>query len=238
MEYPRPGKFSARLEEKIVLNDKYVHLKFEMVEPHELNFLAGQYVSIQVSEHGDRRSYSIISRPDIKHGFELLLDIAPQGLGTKYLLGLEYGQEISCLGPMGRFVIEDNPAELALVLVATGSGVAPMYSMIQDLLQVKGDQRQIILYWGMRHANLIFWSEEFEDLMANFPNFKLHPVVSQPESDWVLCSGRVTNCLTIHAQPDGAGYYLCGNAPMITDVKNLLISKNVPETSIHHEKFY
>lgn len=233
-----PQKFTAKLEEKLVLNEKYIQFSFELVEPHLMEFEAGQYVSIQVDEAGTRRSYSICSRPDIDHGFELLIDIEPQGVGIKYLQSLEFGQEISLLGPMGEFTLVDDPSEKALVLVATGSGIAPFHSMILELLQAKQDPRPIILYWGLRYDQNLFWQDEFEQLAEAFPNFKFHPVLSKPSERWVLCSGRVTDCLSVHDMIEDAGYYLCGGKAMIEDTIKLLQSQGIEEKKIHHEKFY
>ena len=83
-----PQQFKARLEDRIVHNDKYIQCSFELTQPFRMPFLAGQYVSIKVSDRGDRRSYSICSPPGIEHGFELMVDVRPQGLGSKFLQNL------------------------------------------------------------------------------------------------------------------------------------------------------
>jgi len=232
-----PQKFTARFEDKIVHNEKFTQYAFELVEPNEITFQAGQYVSVQVDDLGTRRSYSICSTPDIQHGFELLIDLEPQGIGSKFFQNLEYGQQISFLGPLGNFTIAPDQSE-AIVFVATGSGVAPFRSMILDLLQVKKDPRPMILYWGLRYAQQMFWQDEFEELAENFPNFKFHPVLSKPSEDWVLCSGRVTDCLSVHSLPEKASYYLCGNKQMVLDTTSMLQSLSVKPENIHHEKFY
>jgi NAD(P)H-flavin reductase len=213
---------------------------FELVEPHEISFVAGQYVSVKVSDAGERRSYSIVSSPDIKHGFELALDISPGGIGSRYFQGLQFGQEIQALGPMGRFVIEDAAPEVepALVFIATGSGIAPFRSMLLDMLQVRHDTRPMILYWGLRHEAELFWELEFQNLSRDFPNFSFHPVISQGTSEWTLCKGRVTDCLNTHGVIQPAGYYLCGSQPMIEGTSAQLQQAGIDQSCIHHEKFY
>lgn len=233
-----PQLYTARLEDKIQHNDKFIQYMFELEQPHSMDFKAGQYVSMKVSEKGERRSYSISSSPAISHGFELLIDITPQGLGTKYLENLKFGDQVQILAPMGIFTIVDDPTEEELVFIATGSGVAPFYSMIQDLLQDNQDPRPITLYWGLRYVEDLFWQDEFSRFSDAFPQFKFHPVISKAIDEWPLCKGRVTDCLSVHALPPKAGYYLCGNAPMIHDVINLLGQKGVANANIHHEKFY
>jgi len=242
MHFQPPQNYSVKLLEKIQHNEKFVQLKFELSEPHRMDFLAGQYVSIKVADRGDRRSYSLCSAPAIDHSFELLIDITPQGKGCTFLMGLDYGQAVEALGPMGRFVVaeaaEGTAAETALQFVVTGSGIAPARSMILDQLQTKGDTRPITLYWGMRHEQELFWMQEFEELAQSFPHFRFHPLISRPTDAWTLCRGRVTDCVRTHEQPPGAGYYLCGNEAMLADMRALLSDQGVPTERVHFESFY
>ncbi|HEX7018339.1 MAG TPA: FAD-binding oxidoreductase [Patescibacteria group bacterium] len=233
-----PQQYQARLEERIEHNPKYLELHFELAAPHQIQFEAGQYVSIKCSEQGHRRSYSICNRPDITHGFELLVDVTPQGVGTKYLSELQPGQEVHILGPLGQFTIANNPQEQQLVFIATGSGITPFKSMILDLLQVKQDKRPMTLYWGMRHAEQLFWMDEWLEIQQSFPNFKLHPVISRPMPEWTLCRGHVTDCLNVHQFHENAGFYLCGNQAMIEETTTFLQDKHVPPDRIHFEKFF
>ncbi len=167
-----------------------------------------------------------------------MLDVTPQGKGVTYLQNLKMGNEIEFMGPMGRFVIEDDAPEQALALVGTGSGIAPLYSMVTDQLKNKGDKREITLYWGLRYAKHLVWQDEFLRWSKAFPNFKFHPTLSRAENEWSLCRGRVTDCLQVHDLPENAGYYLCGGKAMIDDVKKVLTERGVDKKQIHHEKFF
>lgn len=235
---PTPQTYKAKLADKRVMNDKFTIFHFELVEPNKMEFLAGQYVSFLVSESGERRAYSISSSPDVKHGFDITLDITPDGLGVQFFRNLDFGEEVEFLGPVGQFVIQEEPREDSIVFVATGSGVAPMRSMVVDLLINKRDQREITLYWGLRYEEQMMWQDEMQDYAQKFKNFRFHPVLSKAKQEWPLCKGRVTNCLEIHDLPENAGYYLCGSTAMIEDAKAVLVKRGVAEASIHHEKFY
>jgi len=234
----KPQQMKAKLADKQVFNDKFTQYKFELVQPHQMEFDAGQYVSIVVDEHGDRRSYSITSTPENKHSFELLIDHSPQGVGTEFLRNLEFGAQVDVMGPLGKFVLEPNGTEEELVFVATGSGIAPFRAMILDLLQDNNETRPITLYWGLRYVESMFWENEFQDLAEKFPNFKFHPVISRAMNEWPLCRGRVTDCLSIHETPINAAYYLCGGEAMITEVNAMLQQKGIETKNIHFEKFF
>ncbi len=233
-----PQTYTARLEDKLQHNQKFTQYSFELIEPHRLEFQAGQYVSIKVSDQGEHRSYSICSTPDNNHQFDLLIDSTPGGLGVQLFNNLEFGHEIDILAPMGLFVVPEDLAVDQLVFVATGSGIAPFKSMIEDQLRNKKDQRQLTLHWGMCRPEDLLWLEEWQELDEAFPNFHFHPVLSQAPEAWTLCRGRVTDCLSIHERPINAAYFLCGGQDMIQDVTNLLTQKGVSQELIITEKFY
>jgi|GEM_PF-350713 len=240
-------RFSARLEDVLVYNDRFAKYEFELTEPHRLEFLAGQYLTIQVSDKGEMRAYSICSPPAIDHGFELLIDHQPNGVGVNFFkrLGLNPAQPqiIKGLGPMGRFTLVNRLGqaevdEQALVLVATGCGVAPMMSVLLDQLQTKGDQRPITLYWGMRKAEDLFWLEDFNLLVDTYANFHFYPILSQPTPEWTLSRGHVDDLLVAHDFIPQTGFYLCGGRSMIVENKQLLTDRGILPQFIHHEHFF
>ncbi len=238
MQLPTPQQYRARFEDKVVHNDKFTQFKFELIEPHEMPFVAGQYVSIKVSERGDRRSYSISSSPNIQHGFETLVDLTPGGLGSNLLKNLQFGDEIELLGPLGQFVIDQQNQEAELAFIATGSGISPFKAMILDQLQEKQDTRPITLYWGLRYAHELFWQDEFIELVETYENFHFTPILSRPSEEWPLSRGRVTDILETKEFAANTGFYLCGNDNMIADASNLLQAKAVDLSRIHYEKFF
>lgn len=248
-----PKPFTAKLTDKMEYNERYMQMRFELIgHPNQIEWQAGQYVSLAVDDAGTRRSYSICSSPDIKHGFDLLIDTFPQGVGTNFLASMEYGHEVQGLAPLGRFVLAPDTKKHSnpVVVIATGSGIAPFKSMLHELLQIKQARlsqdpnsvqyppRQITLHWGMRHAEHLFWLEEMQDFLGSFSNFHFNPILSQPTQEWTLSRGRVTDVLAVVDLPENADYYLCGSQAMIKDVGTLLISRGVLKEHIHHEAFY
>lgn len=234
-----PRLYTATLTERIQLSEKFIHLKFELVEPHTMEFAAGQYASISMPDGQSRRSYSMCHSPSNTHGFELMVDTSPGGIGSVYLDNLKIGEQIMALAPLGRFTVlpiweKTSP----IVFVATGSGITPFRSMIQSLFEGGQTQRDMTLFWGLRHVKNLFWQDEFQRYAQQYPSFKFHPTISQPEVEWPLCVGRVTDCLTIHQLPADADYLICGNATMIQDVTTKLEQMGVTKDRLHFEKFY
>lgn len=232
-----PQTYTALFEEKFQHNQKFIQFSFELIEPHRIEFQAGQYLSLKINDRGERRSYSICSPPDIDHQVDLVVDLSPAGKGSQFLQNLEFGSEVKFLAPMGSLVVPPNLSAEQLVFVATGAGIAPFKAMIEDQLRNQHNQRPLILHWGMRHAEDLFWLDEFEALTQIFANFFFHPVLSQAVDSWTLCRGHVTDCLSIHDQPQHAAYFLCGGQAMIKDVNLLLEQQGVAPSSIFTEKF-
>jgi len=230
--------FRARVADYKQWSPRYQSIHLELVEPHRIEFVAGQYIMLKVPGVVGVRQYSIASAPSMDHGLELLADIVPGGKGSAYLAKLKPGDTVEFMAPAGAFVINDEPQ---LLFVATGSGIAPIKSMITDLLVDKKDTRQMWLYWGMRHPEDIFWFDNFARLAEEYENLYFDMVLSQPKPGWELCQGRVTDCLRTHEHKwDGAkmGAYICGNRKMIEEVQGWLLTQGVDEQRIHHEQFY
>lgn len=199
-------------------------------------FAAGQYVSLKVTADGTRRSYSIAGAPNGKT-LELMVDVAPMGVGSKYILGLNIGDSVEVLGPMGHFVLAEPTKNV--LFVATGSGIVPFRPMIRELLEKRGFKGGVHLDWGMRHEEDLFWVDEFRKLEKEYPNFTLDVVLSKPTKDWYACSGHVNDCLVKHrASWEGWEVYLCGSQQMIEEVATLLSGSGVRREDIHFEKFF
>jgi NAD(P)H-flavin reductase len=242
MEFAKPQKFTARVSEKYYLSDSenFLFISFELVLPDRIEFLAGQYVSLKINEQGERRSYSIASSPDDNHGFHLVAEMVPEGSGSQYLKEIKLGEVVEVLAPLGRFAVSDGPEKL--LFVATGSGIVPIYSMINDLLINQHESRQMRLHWGMRSEADIFWFDNFERLTQNYPNFVFDPVLSRPGEEWSLCSGHVQDCLKRDFPSTSSGLegwegYVCGNPTMVEDLVKLLGEMGIAADNIYHEKF-
>jgi len=236
-------QFQAKVSEMTKIGTTYIQFHFELSEPKNIRFQPGQYLLLNVPGTAQKKSYSITSSKDLDHAIEIVVNTAPQGEGTKYLQSLKPGDGVSFFAPAGVFSVAPQSSQVgqqekALVFVATGSGIAPVKSMIIQQLRFENDARPIVLHWGLRYEEDLFWLDKFQDLAQAYPNFQLHLVLSKATPAWKLCRGRVTDCLQVHPLVHSAGYYICGHTTMVEDVKNLLMQKGVAQEHIHHEKFF
>ena len=233
-------KFKGKVSNTVVLNNKFIVVHVELLEPNRLEFAAGQYLLLDVEGTEQKKSYSICSAPSLNHAVELLVDVTPGGHGSKHVQALEPGHEVSFMAPVGVFTLgAEDLGEEKLVFVATGSGVSPLRSMILDLLIDKKDKRPISLFWGLRGADDMIWEEDFQQLADEYENFEFELILSQPPEGWKLSRGYVTDLLGVYDHGGGkTGYYVCGNTGMIEDAKALLAKEGVPDAHVHNEKFY
>lgn len=236
----KPQQYKGKVSEHILINEKFQYLHIELIQPHQLEFKAGQYLSFDIGG-GERRSYSIASNPAMNHAVEICVDVTPGGQGSEFFKRLRPGDEVSFLGPLGQFAMkpEDELKEKKLLFVATGSGIAPLRSMVLDLLENKKESRPIQLHWGLRHVKDMFWEEDFRIKHTYFDNFHFHLTLSKPPDHWPLCEGYVSDCVSdeIELDPDW-GVYLCGSKVMIEEVSVLVKEKGVPQDQVHFEKFF
>ncbi|MFH1244233.1 MAG: FAD-binding oxidoreductase [bacterium] len=247
MEEAKPQKYLARVSEKYFLteSERFLLVKLELVKPDRMSFLAGQYVSLQINEKGERRSYSIASTPDENHGFQVVAEMVDEGKGSEFLRKIEIGATIEALAPLGVFTVSQSHSvtDNKLLFVATGSGIVPIWSMINDLLINKQEKRQLRLHWGMASEAEMFWFDNLERLAEVHPNFVFDLVLSKPSEGWELCRGHVQDCLRRDfSTQSGQGLkewegYVCGSQKMVAEIIQVLTELKMDPTKIYQEKF-
>ncbi len=217
-------------------------LSLRPLDPPRFLFVAGQYISIEVTEvkegraRRNNRPYSIASPPE-QPWIELCVNRVLKGPGSGYLHGLRVGDRMDFLPPMGDFTVKDD-AETPLLFVATGTGIAPIRSMILHLI-ARGTTRPMTLYWGLRREEDLYYQEAFAALATQHATFRMVTTLSRASDAWRGARGRVTALLAErnHTQ-EGLEVYLCGSGAMIHDARALLIQQGLPKKSIHYERFF
>ncbi len=233
-----PRKMVGKVEykENLAGNIWLVRICFD----EEVGYIPGQYASIKVSEDGMRRSYSVASLPGGK-SIDLLVDVSPMGVGSKFILSLKIGDAVEVLGFLGKFTVDSMLLLDAkqLLFVATGTGIAPFKPMIEDLLYKKHFMGEVRLIWGMRFEDDLYWLKELDNINRDFDNFKIDVVLSKPGPDWPGFKGHVGVVIDrLQQNWENNLNYLCGSPEMINETDKKLKEKGVPETKIFYEKFF
>ncbi|MDG2201780.1 MAG: hypothetical protein P8K80_11440 [Phycisphaerales bacterium] len=106
------------------------------------------------------------------------------GVCSNYLCDLRIGDEVLVTGPAGkRFLLPADPSLHDYLFIATGTGIAPFYGMVRELLQGPGGpcQSRIELVMGTPYTTDLIYDEFFDALAAEFPNFNYHRVISRSD---------------------------------------------------------
>lgn len=207
-------------------------------------FTAGQFITMDLPIGEKRlqrwRSYSIASAPgDDPDRLELCIVRAPNGLATQYLFDeVEPGTTLRWKGPEGTFCLPDA-IERDLVLVCTGTGVAPFRSMLRDLQQSGRPHRNLHLIFGARTEADILYRDEFEAMAQTMPGFRYDVALSR-QPDWPGYRGYVHQVYLEHYAQKRAdvAFYLCGWSNMIDEaVANLLVTLGYERNQILYELY-
>jgi len=188
------------------------------------DFVAGQVIGIAIRRNDARRLYSICSG-EKEDEILILYKVVNEGYLTPQLSDLEAGDTIWITPPGGVFTGTTDPA----VWIATGTGIAPFYSMFRSGL---GENK--ILIHGNRYLEQFHFYDEFREVMGE----NYIRCCSAEEGDGVY-PGRVTGYLEERTDLDPAlKYYLCGSAEMVVETRDLLISKGIPFGHIISEIYF
>ena len=202
------------------------------------DFIPGQFVTLDLPIHEKPnkrwRSYSIASWPDGSNIFELVIVLDKSGTGTPYLFTkVEVGSEIVFRGPQGVFTLKE-PFDEDLILICTGTGIAPFRSMIHHIQNNNIPHKNIYLVFGCRTKGSLLYYQEMNELQTVMPGFHYLPTLSREQ--WDGHSGyvhAVYESLCIDRKP--AKFYLCGWKGMIDEARMRIADMGYDKKNVHFE---
>ena len=195
-----------------------------------LRHLAGQYIDV-IGKGGVRRSYSIASAPDDSGKLELHVRRIDGGVMSGYWFGeARVGDLLRLHGPLGTFFLRDT-AGLHLVLLATGTGIAPIKALLGELAVRPAAQQplSVSLFWGNRTEDDLYCSPESLPLPAHVPPLHYTPVLSRAGAGWAGARGHVQRVLLQRSFPWAETVvYACGSPAMIDSARADLTQAGLP----------
>jgi CDP-4-dehydro-6-deoxyglucose reductase len=238
---PAAEPFTARLVDARALSPSVRHLVFERTDGAPMRFEPGQWINLFVGrEEGElKRSYSIASPPDGAPHFELAVTRVLGGPVSEALHALEIGQELRAVGPHGLFTRAAGDPAPAL-FVGTGTGVAPLRSMIGAALAA-GSSARLSLLLGVRRQDEMLYVEELSRWTTEHPSLSVCVTLSRPDAGWSGPTGHVqahlARVFAELAAPD-AHVFICGLDKMVHDVKARCRGElGLGRKQVHTEKY-
>lgn len=182
-----------------------------------------------------------IATPPMDRATGTWMNVSP-GISSSYIFSLKPGDKVTMSGPYGDFHIQETENEM--LYIGGGAGMAPLRAQILHLFNTVKTGRKVSYWYGARSKKEIFYEEDFREIERNFPNFKFHIALNdpQPEDNWDGYVGFIhqvilDNYLSKHEAPEDIEYYMCGPGPMANAVKVMLDNLGVERSSLYFDDF-
>ncbi len=201
-----------------------------------LDFRAGQYITI-VREGGLARSYSIASLPD-ESDLELHVRKIAGGKMSGWLHEVaKVGDRVSILGPSGECFYVPGKGDQPMLLVGTGTGLAPLYGILRDALR-HGHHGPIHLFHGALHKNGLYLVEELRRLAEMHRHVAYTPtVLNGSESDGMAVGPIDQVVLKRFPKLNGWRGYICGDPALVQSLKKKLFLSGMASRDIYSDAF-
>ena len=229
----KPKTLPARIDTIKHVSSDVVEIQLRTPPASILEFRAGQYIDV-IGPNGVRRSYSVANAPRKDGKLTLQIRRVAEGQLSKYWFNAAEQNDLLRLeGPLGTFCLR-NMSFSNLIFLATGTGIAPIKAILEDLSRQSSamDGKKIYLYWGGRVREDLYWLPDFSNLPLEFV-----PVLSR-EKNW---SGRIGYVQDV-ALADGidlseAAVYACGSSSMIESARDAFGSAGLNRNHFYSDAF-
>ncbi len=235
-----PNQQGASIEAGVIkkqrLTPDIIRLVLEYQTP--FNFFAGQFVNLKRAD-GLTRSYSIANIPKNDNILEFHIRRLPNGQFSSWVHDeLEPGAQLTLSEAQGSCHYLSGRAEQPLMLIGTGSGLAPLYGILADAL-AQDHSGPIHLYHGSRDLNGLYFVEEMRELAAEFDNFHYTSCVSGDASESDHVKGRAHDiALSSIETLKGWRVFLCGHPEMVNQSKRMAFMKGASMADIYADAFH
>jgi ferredoxin-NADP reductase len=202
------------------------------------DFFAGQFVNLQ-REDGLTRSYSISSRPQASKTLEFHIRRLPDGRFSEWAHNeLKVGDTVAVSEPQGHCFYIPGRKQQSILLVGTGTGLAPLEGVLIDAL-AQGHTGLIHLFHGSSELEDLYRIDEMRELAEKHSNFIYTPCVSRGQVTDGFETGRA-NEIALNALSDLTDWrvFLCGHPDMIEQLKQDVIVKGVASSDVYIDAFH
>jgi len=236
---------ALKIKSIIKETEKSVSIAFDIPESLEskYQFKAGQYITLKTKINNEEivRSYSICSAPrsgELKIGVKAI----PNGLFSNYALNnLNQEDELEVSPPTGRFTLDDPSSKNTLLGIAAGSGITPILSIINDVLDSNPESTFVLLY-GNRSKKETMFSKEISELQnLNTTRFFCYNIFSQENNSnsefGRIDSSFINFSIKKHPELELNKFLICGPEQLTTDSIKFLKSLGYNDNDILFELF-
>jgi len=240
LEVSLPNQETARIKATVSsiekLSSDIVGVSLQCEQP--LDYKSGQFINL-FKEESLARSYSIASVPAQDNHITLHVRKVPDGrMSTWIHHELNSGDSVEISQAVGDCFYTSGKAEQPMLLIGTGSGLAPLYGIARDAI-TQGHSGPIRLYHGSINVDGLYLHKELQDLSKQHENFSYIPCVSdEPVEEDNIVNGHVLDvALQDHAKLSGWRVFLCGNPNMVKAAKKKTFLNGAAMKDIYADAF-
>lgn len=209
--------------------------RFALPPNIDFKFLPGDHIKIYPDENNplEFRPYTPTNTPDIKDYFELIIKHYPGGKVSGYMKERGLGDDVAVSGPEKGGHFEDGMAK-KVGMVAGGTGITPMISIIRSILS-RGIDVEIILLFANKTIDDIILKDEFDRYADNYDNFNRYYVLDKGPEGWPMGEGRITKDMMnekLFKASDDTVIFVCGPPMMQINLKKQLMELGHPGEKI------
>jgi NAD(P)H-flavin reductase/ferredoxin len=233
----QPREVTARVFRKQLVAPGVTRLHLRFPIGQRVAFKAGQYMDVLLP-NGERRSYSMANSPAESDGVQMHVRMHPGGAFSDTLLaGLQPGDALHLKMPYGE-VEPDGRDPRPLLLLATGTGFAPVTSILEEAVRRRW-LRPMILYRGGRQPEDLYLSELPARWARRLRSFRYEPVLSRADPSWGGRTGRVQAVAAAdHPDMSGLQVYASGSPAMVAAARETFTQRHgLPEADFFADAF-
>lgn len=229
-------KMPVRVSEITKPAEDVAVVRFEIPKTKTFQFLPGQFVELTL-KNGITRCYSMANGVD-ESFLEFHIRHVPNGQFTTNVFNEMKPKDVLKLqGPLGSFFLRED-TEKPIIFLASGTGMAPIASIIKHMQKHKID-RPTSIYWGCRSQKDLYLDHWLQVLAKDRANLNYFPVLSEPDDSWKGKKGFVHEAvLSDCSDLSDFQVYACGAPPMIEAAKrDFLAKRNLPQNEFYADAF-
>lgn len=226
---------SAELIEKQQLSPRVYRLTLQTATP--LYYHAGQFINMKRPD-GVIRSYSLASLPSEDEHLELHIKRMENGVMSNWLADeLNIGGTVEIEGPNGHCFYMSEMGEQPLLLVGSGTGLAPLLGVLRDALHNR-HACPINIYHGVRKREELYRDDELKALMKKQPNLHYQPCITGETPSDGAKQGRASE-IALQENPNLKGWqvFLCGAPSMVKSMQQQAYLAGAAIQDIHADPF-
>ena len=216
---------------------------FTLALPAWSRHRAGQHYDVRLTAadgYQAQRSYSIASAPERAGRVDLTVERIPDGEVSTYLHDIVApGDQIEVRGPIGGYFVWEARQGGPLLLIAGGSGVAPLMAMLRHRVAARASVPARLLYSSRAPEDVIYRAELDQMAAASFGIEVFHTFTRAQPPGWTGYARRIDAAMLreVAGPLNKPQVFICGPTQLVESAANGLVQIGVPAKQVRTERF-